>query len=149
MAIFWVKTENLACFKIKLFLKERKEKTNMRHTQPSPGALKYIARDLRISYQELVNILSDLGYLYSDGTITPEGRIRGMKEYDEGGLGANEQVLNEVISVLNKNIEWYCDKCNAHLNEQPGFTTRLRTWTCKKCGYKNVVVDTGDNIRYE
>jgi len=72
-----------------------------------------------------------------------------MKEYDAGGLGANEQVLNEVISVLNKNIDWYCDKCNAHLNEQSGFTTRLRTWTCKKCGYKNVVVDTGDNIRYE
>ena len=121
----------------------------MRHTLPSPGALKYIARDLRISYQELLNILTDLSYLYSDGTITPEGRIRGMKEYDAGGLGANGQILNEIISVLNKDIDWYCDKCNEHLNEQPGFTTRHRTWTCKKCGYKNVVVDTGGNIRYE
>ena len=119
----------------------------MRHIQPSPVALKYIVRDLRVSYQEIIGILIDLGYLYQDGTITPEGRIRGMKEYDAGGLGANSQVLNEIISVLNHGIEWRCDKCKALLNEQMGFTTRYRTWTCERCKYKNVVVDTGDNMR--
>ena len=121
----------------------------MRHTQPSPGALKYIARDLGVSYQYIVNVLVDLGYLYPDGSITPKGHIRGIKSYDAGGLGANESVLKEIISVVRPTTDWYSDKCNAYLNEQPGFTNRYRVWACKNCGFENIVVDTSDNIRYE
>ena len=120
----------------------------MRHTLPSPGAIKYIARDLGTSYQTIIRILIDLGYLYSDGSITPEGRIRGMREYPQGGIGASESVLNEIISVYHPTTEWHCDQCDSVLNDQEGFTNRYRTWVCKKCGYKNIVVNTGDNIRY-
>ena len=34
-------------------------------------------------------------------------------------------------------IEWYCDKCGAHLNEQEGFDDHLDEWKCTKCGYVN------------
>lgn len=34
-------------------------------------------------------------------------------------------------------IEWYCDRCGEHLNEQPGFDDRQSFWICKKCGCKN------------
>ncbi len=34
-------------------------------------------------------------------------------------------------------IEWYCDHCGDHLNEQEGFDDRLPVWQCRKCGYLN------------
>lgn len=34
-------------------------------------------------------------------------------------------------------IEWYCDSCEAYLNEQEGFDDHLPYWKCKKCGYHN------------
>lgn len=34
-------------------------------------------------------------------------------------------------------VEWYCDQCNAHLNEQPGFDDHLPEWRCTKCGFIN------------
>ena len=34
-------------------------------------------------------------------------------------------------------VEWYCDKCGAHLNEQDGFDDHLHAWQCRACGYVN------------
>ncbi len=34
-------------------------------------------------------------------------------------------------------VEWYCDECNAYLNEQEGFDDRLPEWSCQNCGYVN------------
>lgn len=34
-------------------------------------------------------------------------------------------------------IEWYCDECEAYLNEQEGFDDHFPYWECKKCGYHN------------
>lgn len=34
-------------------------------------------------------------------------------------------------------IEWYCDNCKAHLNEQEGFDDHLNEWKCTRCGYVN------------
>lgn len=34
-------------------------------------------------------------------------------------------------------IEWYCDGCGAHLNEQAGFDDRLPAWKCTSCGTEN------------
>ena len=34
-------------------------------------------------------------------------------------------------------IEWYCDRCGAHLNEQDHFTDRAPVWVCTACGYEN------------
>ncbi|MGN0362657.1 MAG: hypothetical protein ACI4ET_07440 [Bilifractor sp.] len=34
-------------------------------------------------------------------------------------------------------VEWYCDGCGAHLNEQEGFDDHLSEWKCRICGYPN------------
>ena len=34
-------------------------------------------------------------------------------------------------------IEWYCDECDAYLNEQEGFVDYLPYWECRECGYFN------------
>lgn len=44
-------------------------------------------------------------------------------------------------------IDWFCDNCDAHLNNQQGFDDRKYIWKCKKCGYKNSI--SAANIRYE
>lgn len=36
-------------------------------------------------------------------------------------------------------IEWYCDQCRAHLNEQEGFDDHLPEWKCTQCGYTNPI----------
>ena len=36
-------------------------------------------------------------------------------------------------------IDWYCDRCNAHLNEQPGFDDHKYIWKCTVCGHKNSI----------
>lgn len=36
-------------------------------------------------------------------------------------------------------IEWYCDQCGAHLNEQEGFDDHLPEWKCTACGYANPI----------
>lgn len=41
-------------------------------------------------------------------------------------------------------IDWYCDRCNAQLNIQPGFDDHKYVWKCTKCGYKNSI--SRDNI---
>lgn len=47
-------------------------------------------------------------------------------------------------------IDWYCDECNAYLNDQSGFNTSSGRWTCSECGYNNDVtenniIDTKDD----
>ena len=41
-------------------------------------------------------------------------------------------------------IDWYCDRCNAYLNEQYRFNDRHYVWKCTECGYKNSI--SSDNI---
>lgn len=42
------------------------------------------------------------------------------------------------------NVDWYCDRCNAHLNSQSGFNDYKYTWKCEACGHKNSI--SRDNI---
>lgn len=41
-------------------------------------------------------------------------------------------------------IDWYCDDCNAHLNDQIGFDQYADCWTCTGCGFQNNI--TKDNV---
>lgn len=41
-------------------------------------------------------------------------------------------------------VDWYCDHCNAYLNDQSGFDDRKYTWKCRECGHKNSI--SRDNI---
>jgi len=36
-------------------------------------------------------------------------------------------------------IEWFCDRCGARLDHQPGFDDHLRVWKCLRCGYRNPI----------
>ena len=36
-------------------------------------------------------------------------------------------------------IDWYCDRCNACLNDQPGFDDHHYVWKCTECGHKNSI----------
>ena len=35
--------------------------------------------------------------------------------------------------------DWWCDDCDAPLNDQPGFTPDCGTWTCSVCGCLNFI----------
>lgn len=37
------------------------------------------------------------------------------------------------------NIDWYCDRCNSHLNKQSGFSDSKYIWRCTGCGHKNSI----------
>ncbi len=37
------------------------------------------------------------------------------------------------------NIQWFCDRCGARLDEQRGFSDRKYIWKCTECGYKNSI----------
>ena len=37
------------------------------------------------------------------------------------------------------NIDWYCDRCNAYLNDQEGFDDHKYIWKCVVCGHKNSI----------
>ena len=42
------------------------------------------------------------------------------------------------------NVDWYCDRCNAYLNNQKDFDDHHYVWRCTKCGHKNSI--SSDNI---
>lgn len=59
------------------------------------------------------------------------------------------------MSKFNYNeYDWYCDNCDAHLNNQSGFTGESGSWECEKCGYinsidsGNVLNDLGHALEY-
>lgn len=41
-------------------------------------------------------------------------------------------------------VDWYCDRCNAHLSYQLGFDDNKYTWKCTECQHKNSI--SRDNI---
>ena len=43
------------------------------------------------------------------------------------------------MGLFDRGCDWYCDNCDAHLNNQSGFTALGGLWTCKECGYINDV----------
>jgi Zn finger protein HypA/HybF involved in hydrogenase expression len=56
--------------------------------------------------------------------------------------GAVNGVLKSVAEATgNVSITWYCDNCNAVMNEQEGFTTEHGYWDCTNCGTTNDVTD--------
>lgn len=47
----------------------------------------------------------------------------------------------EVAANLGKMnmFEWYCDECDAYLNDQDGFKDNNGKWICKECGHENII----------
>lgn len=50
--------------------------------------------------------------------------------------------------------DWYCDNCDAHLNNQSGFSGESGSWVCTKCGtlnyidYGNTLTEYGQALEY-
>ena len=36
-------------------------------------------------------------------------------------------------------IDWYCDRCGSHLNDQKDFDDHHYVWKCTECGYNNSI----------
>lgn len=36
-------------------------------------------------------------------------------------------------------VDWFCDYCNAHLNDQKKFADHKYIWPCTECGFKNSI----------
>ena len=51
------------------------------------------------------------------------------------------QMKKEVMRMSERfpGIDWYCDRCNAYLNDQPGFDDHHYVWKCTECGHKNSI----------
>ena len=47
----------------------------------------------------------------------------------------------EVAANLGKlnMFEWYCDECDAYLNDKDGFEDNNGKWICKECGHENII----------
>ena len=45
------------------------------------------------------------------------------------------------MSIFDSDCEWYCDNCDAHLNNQSGFNVLWGSWTCTECGWHNDVTE--------
>lgn len=108
------------------------------------------------SYDGLCNAFL---WLLTGGLLRNEtGRV--LRLYDSSFIAVNRQIseTGELEDKLNylfhpeeyydtysgddldnrfPGIEWYCDQCGAHLNEQEGFDDHLPSWKCLKCGVEN------------
>ena len=63
-------------------------------------------------------------------------------------MGLLGSILGAITSSGNDGgCDWYCDECDAYLNDQPGFTVSSGSWTCTECGTSNDVSE--DNILEE
>ena len=52
------------------------------------------------------------------------------------------------------NYDWWCDECNASLNDQPGFDPNCGSWVCTECGQlnyidENKVIDDSASYSFE
>ena len=86
----------------------------------------------------LRNEVRRLLYAY-DNTFTP-------RELDDSAADAFAKdtyteyfYTGDDMDNLFPGIEWFCDRCGAHLNEQDDFDDHNKIWKCTCCGYKNVI----------
>lgn len=43
--------------------------------------------------------------------------------------------------VMQDEVFWFCDECDAFLNIQAGFTDKNNEWMCTDCGHKNSMTE--------
>lgn len=59
-------------------------------------------------------------------------------------MGLLGSILSAISPGDDGGCDWYCDECDAYLNDQPGFTVAGGTWICAECGCPNNVSE--DNV---
>ena len=56
-------------------------------------------------------------------------------------MGLLDTIAGALSLFDDNDCDWFCDECDAYMNDQPGFTTLFGTWTCKECGATNDVIE--------
>ena len=51
--------------------------------------------------------------------------------------GCDYSILD--ADLKNGEVFWFCDKCEAFMNTQPGFNSNDGHWVCTECGFDNDV----------
>ena len=58
-------------------------------------------------------------------------------------MGLLGSIIGGIASAISgDSVTWYCDECDAIMNNQPGFNTASGVWTCTECGCENDVSDS-------
>lgn len=48
-------------------------------------------------------------------------------------------LFDNLFRGISRDVTWYCDCCNAVMNNQSGFNTSIGKWECTECGEINDV----------
>ena len=64
-------------------------------------------------------------------------------EWDKNNFDEAEPSCEHIYMI--PDIDWFCDNCEAYMNEQPGFCISDDTWICTECGFENDVSES--NLR--
>ena len=64
-------------------------------------------------------------------------------------MGLLGSILGGIVSGYfdPSDYDWWCDDCDASLNNQPGFSPDCGSWICTECGCLNFIDE--DNVRDE
>lgn len=113
---------------------------------------------LGMAAQEVNKLLKERGYLEGEPgaySLTEQGREYGQENEQDNGHGGSARrhwtTLSwapGIIALLAGaafHVDWYCDNCNAHLNDQAGFDDAQDLWTCTECNSDNDI--TASNLR--
>ena len=64
--------------------------------------------------------------------------MRTWKDYSK------QMVSNSTACFNPDDYDWWCDECNASLDEQEGFFSTCGIWTCDVCGWINLIDENSD-----
>lgn len=90
---------------------------------------------------DTVSVLKTVGKLVvAIGTVAIP-IVAAKRSSDENKGKISEKKLNKLKSkgFHLTEYDWYCDECNAYLNDQKGFSTKKGHWKCRECGYDNSI----------
>ncbi|MBR2811796.1 MAG: hypothetical protein IKD69_10480 [Solobacterium sp.] len=86
-----------------------------------------------------VNRMFDSSFLPMYPEKSEDGGLRGRLTYLLASKEFDAYYAGDDLDKRFPGIEWFCDGCGAHLNEQAGFDDHLPAWQCRRCGYINPI----------
>lgn len=119
-----------------------------------------IGQYLGLAAQSVNERLKEAGLLDGESgaySLTEMGKEYGQEQDHDNGYGGyayrswtTRTWDSSIIPKLDDDwdpasVDWYCDHCDAYMNEQPGFDGVGPSWICANCQTENDV--TASNLR--
>lgn len=118
-----------------------------------------IGKYLKMSAQQVNEELKDRGFLEGEPgaySLTERGEEYGQDHEHDNGYGGSahrqwstrswaSEIIPQLLAGASLDVDWYCDNCDAYLNDQAGFDDSQELWTCTQCGSENDI--TPSNLR--